>query len=132
MRAAQLTLLLLLGFACGRVERDAAGTSDHSAAGAPDESACEEQQLLYAEYREQVIEQLAMNACDEADDCSLFEDRTGCSPACSYAIPNNARRAIDDRLYAYAEQNCDPTCPPPPLPPCAPRPPAACVMGLCR
>ena len=97
------------------------------------ESVCEEQRRLYVEFREATFEeQLESGGCETSDDCVLFDDQTGCSPTCSYAIPRNTRRAIDDRLYAYAEKNCSADCPPQPTPPCDPRPSPECVMGVCQ
>ncbi len=123
MAPVHLLWLLAIAWACGgRSEDDEGGVND----------SCAEQQRLYAEYRAEVIGELGTNACTTDDECVIFEDRTGCSPTCEYAIPRNARRAIDDRLYAYAEQKCDTECPPAPIPPCEPHPPARCVMDRCQ
>ena len=103
-----------------------------------DLDACTEQRLRYDEYRATVLSEQTLTAdqqtggCGLDEECMLFEDRTGCSPACSYPIPTFAKRGIADRLYAYAEMNCNPECPTPPIPPCAPPAQPRCVAGLCQ
>ena len=96
-----------------------------------DLNACTERQRQYVDFRTKLIQENVDRGCSADQDCGIFEDLTGCSPTCSFAIPNNARRGIDDRLYAFADMTCNPDCPPPSIPPCAPRPPPTCVMGRC-
>ena len=97
-----------------------------------DLEACVEQRQLYVEFREETVRNQSLNGCMTAADCSLFEDLTHCAPACSFVIPNSARRGIDDRLYARAEELCNPDCPPEPAIPCMTRPAPQCVAGRCQ
>jgi hypothetical protein len=97
-----------------------------------DLNACAEGQRQYVDFRAKLIQENVDRGCNVSEDCGTFEDLTGCSPTCAFAIPNNSRRGIDDRLYAFAEMTCNPDCPSPSIPPCAPRPAPTCVMGRCQ
>ena len=98
---------------------------------APQPNSCAEQRRLYVDYRSKLIQDRVDRGCSADAECALFEDLTGCSPACTFAIPATSRRGIDDPLYAFAAMTYSRDCPPPPVPPCAPRPSAACVQGRC-
>jgi hypothetical protein len=97
-----------------------------------DLEACEQQRLSYADFRARVIVEQTTSACTTSEECVLFYDLTGCGVSCGIAIPQAARRGIDDRLYAFAEMSCSPDCPPLPEPSCMQRPPATCVAGRCQ
>lgn len=148
-----LTLALLV--ACGgryRVGNDDQGSQGGAAVtggagGTPSASAgsaqagrgaepaqCPEQRQSYLDYREQVlVDQVAVaDPCQTSSDCTLFADTTGCGVSCGIAIPTAANRGIVDRLYAFAESNCDPECHVASPQDCMPRPAAVCIAGRCQ
>lgn len=109
-----------------------AGSAQAGRGGEPPQ--CPEQRQSYLDYREQVlIDQVAVaDPCQTSDDCTLFSDTTGCGVSCGTAIPSAANRGIVDRLYAFAEMNCDPECHVDPPQNCMQRPAAVCIAGRCQ
>lgn len=112
---------------------DVAQQGDPAQQGEPTDlvDACNLQRMLYEEFRQQTIEEQTVEPCRSADDCMLFSDRTGCGSSCDLVIPNYAQRGVDDRLYAYASQNCVAGCPTPEQE-CPAPPSPKCVLGSCQ
>jgi hypothetical protein len=119
-------------FACGpgyEPVTNLDGCCFHCAAVLP---SCDQQRQSYAELKKLLLDKFSTLSCVADTDCGIYYDQTGCGASCGVPIPNAARRNIDDSLYAFAEANCSPVCPPLPVPPCAPSPPPRCVAGRCQ
>jgi hypothetical protein len=99
----------------------------------PDPVDCETQRQTYAGYREAVLFKYAPYKCSSDAHCVFYYDKNECQAySCGVIVDTRAWAALDQELNAFARMLCDPSCPPPPAPPCDPAAAPVCFRGHCE
>jgi len=125
-----LGLLLGLATACGGQSSREPETGSGNAAGGADANACESGKQRYLGQRKQALEILAASGCQTDADCGTLSESNACVVTCG-TITSKARiEAAARELTTFAENACG-SCPPIPIPPCAPPGVAKCVQNQC-
>jgi hypothetical protein len=120
-------LLLLAG--CGGRSREPE-TGQSGAAGGNGTAACASGKDGYQHKREQVLQTARASGCKEDADCGTLWESNACVSTCGSAVPRASIDAASAELLDWAKGACA-TCPPIPVPPCAPPGPLRCVQGQC-
>ncbi|MDF3064867.1 MAG: hypothetical protein K0R38_468 [Polyangiaceae bacterium] len=98
-----------------------------------DYQSCELQRENYTYYRKAVLFKYAPYECKTSSDCTNYYDKNECQLySCGEVLDAASWAAVDAELNAFARMNCNPACPPPPVPPCVPPPIPTCFKGTCE
>lgn len=116
----------LLALGCGG---QAIEPSD-AALGREGGAACTDGKATYHDQRAAWVEQAEATTCKVDADCGILNESNRCVVTCGTALPLSAVGDLQSKLDALANEQCR-TCPPLPIPPCAPPEPLTCQQGKC-
>ena len=118
----------LLCVACGGQSRPA-GASE-GAGGAAEGDACKSGKAKYAGKRAELVKAAEKAGCQTDADCGVLQENNACVVGCGTPLPALGIEQLHGELESIAEAECG-SCPPLPIPPCAPPGPLTCQQGAC-
>lgn len=92
---------------------------------------CIERRQDYLRLRAELVEKYSTFGCMTGNDCTVYYDQNACNTGCGIPIAKAALNNLQSNLENFALKQCDPACPPLPLPPCDVQP-FGCVNGRCQ
>ncbi len=92
---------------------------------------CSAGRAEYQVVRQQLLDKYWSVGCMLDDDCTYWYESNACAASCGVPILTSMLQNLESNLSRLAEETCSPQCMPP-IPPCAPPRPAACVEGRCQ
>lgn len=118
--------------ACATHEELVSNTNDCCYHCEPD-AMCTQQLATYLAYRQPLIDKFASIGCKSDMECGYYYDANRCrAMGCGIPMTNAAIAELSGVLNAYSQTDCDPTCPPQPVPPCHQAPNPICLNGHCQ
>lgn len=121
-------LLLGLATACGGQTPREVETGQSNAG--TDANACEAGKQKYLAQREQVLQKASASGCQTDADCGTLSEVNACVSTCGTITSKAGIEAATSELNGFAQNACG-SCPPIPIPPCAPPGAVTCVQGQC-
>jgi hypothetical protein len=92
--------------------------------------ACKAGKATYHDRRAALLKQAETTTCSVDADCGILNESNRCVVTCGTPLPAAAVSEIQPKLDPLATEQCG-TCPPLPIPPCAPPGPLTCQQGQC-
>jgi hypothetical protein len=97
------------------------------------DAVCAQQLATYLVYRQPLLDKFESIGCKSDAECGYYFDANRCrAMGCGIPMTNRAIATLSQVLNDYSQTNCDPTCPPQPVPPCDGRLNAVCLNGRCQ
>ena len=111
----------------GTGQQGAAGAI--SSAGSAGADACELGRASYKRDQDELV--VTTNDCQQDSDCGTLWETNACVSTCGTPVPAAIIDSLAEWLRRSASLSCS-SCPPIPIPPCAPPGPVKCIDGRCR
>jgi hypothetical protein len=92
--------------------------------------ACKDGKSAYQAQRADWVKQAEAATCSADSDCGILNESNRCVVTCGTPLPLSAVSELQSKLDTLAGEQCG-TCPPLPIPPCAPPGALRCEQGKC-
>ena len=88
------------------------------------------QRASFQMFEQTLIDKYSTLGCLGNEDCVVYYASNLCASDCGTVVPRASLGNLDNNLQSYAQANCSPDCPNPPVP-CPAPPMPRCVDGRC-